>query len=103
MVQCQLCYKSDIDCKCVAKPNTLITEWEQSLSTYNLKYHDFPPMKKILTNIGVPYEEKLVKEFLNAVMSQRAAQYWYATPCPVPPQLNLRIKGLIMDLRGDGY
>ncbi len=103
MIQCQLCEKSDILCKCLNKPNRLIREWEDSLSTYNLDYDNFPSIKSILVNIGVPYEEKLVKEFLDAVMSQRAAQYWNARPCPIPPQLNLRIQGLIMDLRRDGY
>ncbi len=80
-----------------------LKRYEDELSVFNLKYDSFPHIHNILKDIDPPYEIALIMEYLNAVMTERSANYWHSTPQPVTAYLSNRFNSLIKDLEGDGY
>ncbi len=101
---CKVCERAGTECICKKHDvvNKLIM-WHDTLSAYNLDLDEFPSLAHVLNDINCPYEKQLVRDYFDAVISQRSAEYWKATPVPIPENLKNRMQGLVMDLEGDGY
>ena len=79
-----------------------INGWEIRIENFNLKHNTFPSTEYIVKDIDPPYETMLIHQYFNALMQKRSDQYWGITSS-MPKDLCLRMKGLHMDMAGDGY
>lgn len=80
-----------------------IISWLDVLASYNLESEKFPHIHSVIKDINTPHDVPLVREYFNAVMVKRAAEYCNATPQPIPQDLKDLMTGLVADLRSEDY